>query len=208
MEEDMTDAEMHWLMKISYKLPLDEIMRVATNNPQIRKSIGLISAVGPCMNPKLAASLLIAKANPNALHSSTAIQSCVIWADSLPSIAVLKLLLHFGAKPDLLGYANRQRALVNCVSRCRGDDPIRKDLARVLLWNGAAPITFKEMPRGSRPMWYRQLHRSMAHCLWAKRAVERALSKQGLVHRNVVPLIVDMVWATRLDLSFWNFEMY
>lgn len=80
-------------------------------------------------------------------------------------------------------------------------------MARLLIWYGAAPVTRHEMALSPIPMWYLELKRSMAHCLLTKRAVERALAKQGLLHRDVIPLISDMVWATRLNLSFWNFPL-
>ena len=39
-------------------------------------------------------------------------------------------------------------------------------------------------------------------CFVAKRAMERALAKQGCVHKDVIPLIGDCVWATRLNAAW------
>jgi hypothetical protein len=43
----------------------------------------------------------------------------------------------------------------------------------------------------------------LARCQLARRATERALRHQGLVHRNVIPLIGQCVWNTR-RLDEWK----
>ena len=64
---------------------------------------------------------------------------------------------------------------------------------------------FNRTKKKQRPKEWVRFRKSLAQCRLAAVAVSRALSKQKRIHKDVIPMIAALVWATKKDESIWVF---
>lgn len=62
---------------------------------------------------------------------------------------------------------------------------------------------FNRTKKKRRPKEWVHFRKSLAHCHLATVAVSRALVKQGKIHKDVIPMIAALVWATKRNESLW-----
>lgn len=124
---------------------------------------------------------------------------------ALNSVMVARALLDAHAQVDVLDERG-MRPLYWCCLSFYAD---AGDLGLLMLEYGAAPLSREEKARlameaaEKRYEWYGVRARAMGTCLMAAKAAHRALSKSGLIHKDVIPLVCRYVWATRHDEEIW-----
>lgn len=158
--------------------------------------------------------LLKGGANPNAVDAAgTSVLFKVITdCNGMYALTVMRTLLDNGACPNMAGFMSvfnhrggHRRVLVRPLVFCAivgGYD--MKYAARILIERGAHPISKLERAKFAISCsWYDKLARGMGRCLLAMKATERALSKAGLVHKDVIPMIGHSIFTMRCFEEWW-----
>lgn len=159
----------------------------------------------------IARMLLERKADPNwsdGLSGLTPLQNVIL--NSVPTVSkhFVCLLLEAKADVDYKGCNLRGRPLICCIHSVFED---AQPIGRLLIKAGAAPISkpeidFHMISFTQRNAWYCVCARSMGLCLLACRATQRALAKTNLIHKDVIPLVCQHIWATRIEEEIWYYR--
>lgn len=159
---------------------------------------------------ELVQALLKRGANPNHVHpnnGATLLQNVIMYSSTYISKPIARALIEAKAGVDFQGFSSCGRPLILCVKSNHADGVA---IGRLLLENDAGPITQREKEVHNLAShllythWYWVFIRSMRLSWLATRATERALTKTRLLHKDVIPLIGQHVWATRFDDDIWN----
>jgi hypothetical protein len=64
---------------------------------------------------------------------------------------------------------------------------------------------YNRTKRKNQVVWLIEFRRSLSKCRLAVRALNLALKKKGAIHKDIIPLICDMVEKTREQTNVWSF---
>lgn len=180
---------------------------------QLNDSLAILVSTYSSHPRHLMTDLLNAGADPNAVDSKGATPLHLAIRHAIPSDSsdVVRILLDAKADVNMNAVSELTnhyggvskticRPLELCANLCFTDTP---RIAALLIERGSLPISMPEWVR-IQP-WFTLMAKGVGRCLLAARATERALLKSGLLHKDVIPLVVRYVATTRCSL-LWNDE--
>lgn len=147
--------------------------------------------------PELVEALLERGVNPN---SGRAFLYCLLRQEH--SLRMLSAFLKHGANPNVVSarYLNGYRALAYLAFY---DTQKPNPKGELLLLAGAYPVTKEEKVGKMCLGWYDNCIQRIGACWLATRACERALKKQGKIHKDTIDIVARHLWSRRLD-PMWN----
>ena len=189
-------------VRIRNKDPVDDILSMLLTPNDFLECLKFATACGTY--PELVEALFLKGVNPNSKTQEgyPIFQQCFL-NNRTPkkSLEILKLYLKYRVDPNMPVHYNcfnklmLLRPIVYLAIIYQGARCLKGE---ILLKAGVNPITKAEMNGRDPNPWYIDCFWSLfGPCLLAVRLTRRALNE--LVHKDVIGIICDYIWATRLD---------
>lgn len=213
----MDDKEAEIVALIRANSSLDAIL---SHLPPGHEDTCLSVATQIADSPELVEALFKRGASPNGKRSNgRAIFGACVVSNSLGyryqrTLKMLDIFLKYGVDPNIpvmFGWFNNWKEVRPIVYLAICDNRKRSLKGERLLMADVGPVTKAEMAGIPPREWYVDCSKRIGNCLLAVRSTLRALKKRGnqdVFNKDVLKIIADLVWATRLSEEWKEEESF